>query len=386
MPKIEELSVFVLSDPVPFKGDAAVTSLAFLRVRTSDGVEGLSEVFAVPSAVAKAALHGPDSFFGSMLIGRTFESPEEIWRYISGQLMHGTRRGWSMICLGAIDVCLWDILGKIRNAPVYKLLGGATRAKAQTWSEEQSRSVVPYGTVFSRIRDRETLLSTQLGMVEKLCAAGFRAVKIEPVESSPDTVIELAKQARRLAGSDVAIAVDVGYLWTDVVMAAKTVRALEAFDIAFVETPFSTDALPAYAELVGRTTIPLAAGEHAIGRREFFDLVEVGHCSIVQPYVTTAGGFTEVHRIVDYCETRGIAVYPGNWSTQVLGACSIHLAAYSGISPLLEFVAADIFGSPLRSAIEAIAHPVKDGRIAIPRQPGLGIELPEDLIAHFRIG
>ena len=86
-----------------------------------------------------------------------------------------------MVCLGAIDVCLWDIIGKVRGVPVYKLLGGSGRAKAQTWSEEQSRTVVPYGTVFSRI-PRQHLISTQLRMVEQLCEAGFRAVKIEPVE------------------------------------------------------------------------------------------------------------------------------------------------------------------------------------------------------------
>jgi L-alanine-DL-glutamate epimerase-like enolase superfamily enzyme len=321
-----------------------------------------------------------------MLVGRSFETPEEIWRHVCGQLMHGTRRGWSMICLGAIDVCLWDIVGKIRNVPVFRLLGGSSRAKAQTWSGEQSRSVTPYGTVFSRDRDRQTLLSTQLKMVERLCEAGFQAVKIEPVESSPDTVVELAKEARRLAGSDVAIAVDVGYLWTDVVVAARTARAIEPFDVAFLETPFSTDALPAYADLTGRTTIPLAAGEHSIGRAEFVELIDEGRCSVVQPYVTTAGGFTELKRIVEYCAPRGIALYPGNWSTQVLGACSIHLAAYSGISPLLEFVAADIFGSPLRAAIEAHAHPVRNGRIAVPEKPGLGIELPTDLIEHFRVG
>lgn len=383
--KIESMEVMVLADPKPYDANAPVEPLAVLTIRTTDGVHGISEVFAVPAAVARSALEGAESFFGAMLIGRSFDTPVEMWRYVYGRLAHRSRRGWAMICLGAIDICAWDIYGKLLSQPIYKLLGGKERASAQTWSAEQRTSVIPYGTVFSGNRARDVLVPTQLGMVERLCDHGYRAIKIEPVESTPETVVHLTKEARKLCGDNVALAVDVGYLWTDTGMAVDVARRLEEYDIIFLETPFSTDALHAYDNLSKKTPLRLAAGEHSVTRFEFHDLVERGGCSVVQPYVTTCGGFTEARRIVEYCLDRGVIVCPGNWSTQLLGAASVHLAAYSEITPYIEFTPAEAYASPLRQAIQDIAHPVVNGAIALPTKPGLGIELPPDLVKTYRI-
>jgi L-alanine-DL-glutamate epimerase-like enolase superfamily enzyme len=299
--------------------------------------------------------------------------------------MHRSRRGWAMVCLGAIDVCAWDIYGKHLNLPIYKLLGGNERAPAQTWSAEQREQVIPYGTVFSGRRDRDNLVSTQLGMVERLCTLGYRAIKIEPVTSDPTTVVHLTKEARKLVGDGVALAVDVGYLWTDVGMAVDNAQRLEDHNIIFLETPFSTDALAAYQSLSRKTPIRIAAGEHSVTRFEFHDLVERAGCTVVQPYVTTCGGFTEATRIVEYCRERGVIVCPGNWSTQLLGAASVQLAAYSGITPFIEFAPAEAYSSPLRRAIQDVSHPVVAGAIALPTRPGLGIELPAELIGRYRV-
>ncbi len=384
--KIESLDVVVLADPKPFDLNAPVEPLAVVTVRTSDGIKGISEIFAVPAAVARAALHGSDSFFGALLCGREFDTPRQAWRYLYGRLAHRSRRGWAMICLGAIDVCLWDIYGKQLGLPIYKLLGGKERAPAQTWSAVQRQAVIPYGTVFSGNRHRDALVPTQLAMVKRLCRLGFRAVKIEPVESEPQTVVQLTREARKLVGGNVALAVDVGYLWTDVGLALDVAKRLEEYDILFLETPFSTDALSAYRSFTGKTGLRVAAGEHSVTRFEFQDLVERGGCSVVQPYVTTCGGFTEAVRIVEYCFERGVLVCPGNWSTQLLGAASVHLAAYSEITPYIEFTAGEAYRSPLRQAIQDLGHPVVDGAISLPTRPGLGIELPADLIAKYRIG
>lgn len=189
-----------------------------------------------------------------------------------------------------------------------------------------------------------------------------------------------------MVGDAVQLAVDVGYLWTDIGLAAAVARRLEDLGVAFLETPFSTDALAAYAALADRTTLRLAAGEHGVTRWEFFDLVERGRCQVVQPYATTCGGLTEARRIVEFCEARGVVVVPGNWSTQILGAASVHLAAFSPVTPLIEFTPAEAFASPLRRAIQDLGHPVRDGAIALPSSPGLGIELPADLVRHYRVG
>src|SRR4029453_10502636 len=166
--------------------------------------------------------------------------------------------------------------------------------------------------------------------------------------------------------------------------AARAARALEALDVFFFETPFPVDSPIPYAELAARTSIPLAMGEHGVTRWEFLDMMDRGKVSVVQPYATTCGGLTEAKRIVDLAVPRGALVCPGNWSTQILGAATVHLAAYSPVTPFVEFAAAEVFSSPLRSALQDAGLPVRKGAIALPPAPGIGYDLPEEIVRRFR--
>ena len=212
---------------------------------------------------------------------------------------------------------------------------------------------------------------------------GYRAFKVEPMMSSPAYVVELARRFRQALGAGPTLMVDVGYLFHDVPTAARVCRELEAFDVFFFETPFPVDSPAPYAELAARTLIPLAMGEHGVTRWEFLDMMDHGRVSVVQPYITTCGGMTEAKRIVELAQARGALVCPGNWSTQILGAASVHLAAYSPITPFIEFAPADVFDSPLRRELQAAGFPVRDGVIEVPRCAGIGYEVPGEIIKRF---
>jgi L-alanine-DL-glutamate epimerase-like enolase superfamily enzyme len=225
--------------------------------------------------------------------------------------------------------------------------------------------------------------------MEKVAAvhdAGFRAVKVEPLRSAPATVVELARRARELLGPDRALAVDVGYLWNDVPTALRVAEQLAASSVLFLETPFPTDALEAYAALAARSPVPIAAGEHAVTRHEFRDLLERGGVLVAQPYATTCGGLSEALRIIEIAQARGALVCPGNWGTDILAAATVHLAAVSPITPFYEYVPAQVYWSPLRRALRDVGLPVRRGVVALPETPGIGVELPDDLVSHFRIG
>ena len=114
-------------------------------------------------------------------------------------------------------------------------------------------------------------------------------------------------------------------------------------------------------------------------------MMERGSVTVCQPYMTTCGGLTEAKRIVDLAVHRGALVCPGNWSTQILGAASVHLAAYSPITPFVEFAPAEVFESPLRLALQEAGHPVVNGEIALPTTPGIGYELPESIVKDYRM-
>ena len=134
-----------------------------------------------------------------------------------------------------------------------------------------------------------------------------------------------------------------------------------------------------------KTNIPLAMGEHASSKFEFFDMMDRGGVTICQPYASNCGGLTECKRIVEHVEIRGNLLIPGNWSTQILGMANNHLATFSPISPFVEYAPAQIYKSPLRSEIQRLSTPVVNGKIDIPNKPGIGIEIPKDLMNSFNL-
>src|SRR5579883_2944139 len=383
--RITQTQIMVLSDPQPDPEDAGVSDLAVLTITTDEGITGLSEIFSVAPGSLKKNMDGPDSFFGRLLVGQDPVPPERLWKRLYESMTHGARRGWALICLGAVDVALWDIYGKLLQRPVYELLGGRAFAEAQIITGARDE-VIPYCTIISHEWDHKSVLTQQLARVTALRDLGYRAFKIEPMNCAVETIVELARLARQEIGPERLLAVDVGYLWNDVGTALSVADRLAELDIFFLETPFPTDALPAYASLSAKTRVRIAAGEHTVTRWEFLDLMDRGGVNVVQPYMTTVGGLTEAKRLLDLARPRGALVCPGNWSTGILSAATVHFAAISPCTPCFEFVAAEVYGSPLRKALRELGEPVVDGAIALPTRPGIGLELPADLINHYRVG
>lgn len=382
---ISRLEVFVIGDGPEIDPDqGGVEPLACIRVHTDEGLSGLSEVFRVPPGVVQATVAGRDSHFGRLLIGQEISHPERLWQRVWDALMHTNRRGWEIVILGALDVAIWDIYGQMLEQPVWRLLGGVQRGPFQTPAGSHL-DIVPYCTLVSDIWGGEPMFSQQLSRAELLAAAGYRAFKIEPMMSSPADVVELARRFRRTLGDVPVLMVDVGYLFNDVPTAARVCQQLEQLDIAFFETPFPVDSPAPYAKLSAKTSIPLAMGEHGVTRWEFLEMMDHGGVTVVQPYATTCGGLTEAKRIVELALPRGAQVCPGNWSTQILGSASVHLAAYSPITPYIEFAPAEVYNSPLRKELQNLGFPVRNGAIDLPQRPGIGYDLPDDVIQAFRL-
>jgi L-alanine-DL-glutamate epimerase-like enolase superfamily enzyme len=381
--KITRLDTFVIGDGPDIDPDkGGVEPLACVRVHTDEGPIGLAEVFRVPPGVVQATVGGPDTLFGRLLIGQEVTHPERLWQRVWDALLHTNRRGWEVIILGALDVAIWDAYGQRLGRPVWELLGGVQRGPFQT-PVGQRPGVTPYCTLVSDVWGGEPMVAQQVERAVRLAALGYRAFKVEPMRSSPDDVVELARRFRQALGEKPTLMVDVGYLFHDVPTATRVARRLEEFDVFFFETPFPVDSMAPYADLASRTSIPLAAGEHGVTRWEFLDLMDRGRAGVVQPYVTTCGGLTEAKRIVELARARGALVCPGNWSTQILGAATVHLAAYSPVTPFIEFAPAEVYESPLRRELQAAGFPVRDGVIALPTRPGIGYELPPDVIDRF---
>ncbi len=383
--KISSLEVFVIGDGPEIDPDkGGIEPLACLRVHTDDGLSGLSEVFRVPPGVVQATVGGPGTHFGRLLIGQEITHPERLWQHLWDSMMHTNRRGWQVIILGALDVAIWDIYGQMLRQPVWKLLGGVQRGPFQS-TVGATVEVVPYCTLVSDDWGGEPMFSQQVSRAEVLASLGYRAFKVEPMMSTPRDVVELARRCRKALGDKLTMMVDVGYLFNDVPTAVRVCRDMEELDIYFFETPFPVDSPEPWAKLAARTSIPLAMGEHGATRWEFLDMMDRGGVSVVQPYMTTCGGLTEAKRIVESAASRGVQVCPGNWSTQILGAAAVHLAAWSTVTPFIEYAPAEVFESPLRRELQNAGFPVKNGAIALPQSDGIGYQLPEEIVNRFRI-
>ena len=380
--KIEQVEVFILSDRnTGARMDASfVDGLAFVRLRTSDGIVGISEIFAVPPKVAQAVLDGPDSLFGAMLIDQEFTHPRDIWKKLYENRLFDNRRGWLIMCLGGVDVALWDIYGKKKGSPVWQLMREGNQP-----IDTPGNKAMPYCTVVSDQWDRESVLRQQLERVVALREAGYRAFKIEPIQQEAQTIIELTKLVRNELDVDDILCVDVVYSWNSVEEALKVIEEIAEYNIMFVETPFSIDRIDLYSQLTARSCIPIAAGEYTTTRWEFLHLMNEGGVSVLQPYMTTCGGLTEAARIVDIAQQASKLVCPGNWSTHVLGTATLHIAAGSPICPAYELAPTEIYGSILRKALEELAPPVVDGTVFVPNAPGIGFNLPDELEASFSV-
>ena len=155
-------------------------------------------------------------------------------------------------------------------------------------------------------------------------------------------------------------------------------------DILFAEATLQHDDLDGHAELAARSGIRIGGAEAAATRFEIREWLTRGKVGVVQPNIGRGGGLTEIRRIADLCELMGAEVVPHGWKTGITSAAGRHFQAACAPSPVFEYVSPKVFDSLLRRELVSPEPAVKDGFMALPDQPGLGIELNEELVQRLR--
>jgi L-alanine-DL-glutamate epimerase-like enolase superfamily enzyme len=356
-------------------------------IHTDEGLTGVGETDTNPW-VAEAMIHarGTHSLglgLEEMLLGENPLNVEAIWEKLyTGSIMTG-RRGLGICAIGAIDMALWDLRGKILGLPCWQIMGGARKTHVDAYA-----SLLPVGET------PEAFLSSLTAKIKEARHLGFRAAKIEAAIRGPyshmglqakdELVVELTAACREAVGPDFTLMVDVVYSWTDAKQALRTIKRLEPYDVFFVETPLQVDDLDGYAFLQAHSPIRIAAGELQNGRFEFLDLLDRARVDVVQPDIGRVGGLTEGRRICDMAADRGRLVVPHCWKTGIGIAASAHLCFANTHCPYIEFLPAALSESGLRRELVIDDLELVDGQIALPHKPGLGIELNEDALERFR--
>jgi galactonate dehydratase len=279
---------------------------------------------------------------------------------------HGFWRGGVVLnsALSAIDQALWDITGKVRGTPVYRLLGGPVRERVRAYTH-----------VFS------------LEQAEKIVAAGYTGMKaggmfsrgaMDPAEVTANLAGRI-RDLREAVGPKMDIMIDNhGRAWPS--LAIKQIRAVQDYNIYFFEEPVPPDNLDALAEVRRNISgTDLATGERLFSRWDYRQLIERQLVDIIQPDVCHCGGISELRRIAAAAETYYTRVAPHNPNGPVATAASIQLSAAIPNFDILEYA----IPAPEYLKIVKTAPELKDGYFAIPDAPGLGIDLNEEAMKEF---
>jgi L-alanine-DL-glutamate epimerase-like enolase superfamily enzyme len=359
--RVETLVVnlpMVIDGATPMLGGRARTSIDMLLVRldTDAGITGWGEAFG--HRIFHATRAAIDTLLGPMCVGR---DPSQIAALTEDlqRVLHGVgRNGPTMYALSGIDIALWDIAGKVAGLPLYRLLGGSCRADLPAYA-----SLLRYGAA-----------PAVAHYTEQALARGYRHIKLH------ETTVPEVKAARDVAGPGVPIMVDTNCPWT-VAEAIAMARRLAPLELHWLEEPvWPPENLAGLADVRARGGIPTAAGENYGTAWEFRRAFEAGALTYAQPSVTKIGGVTELRRVMTLAEAFGVEVVPHSAYFGPGLLASIHCIAAMPRESLVERFYCDFADNPLGEAI----HP-RQGRIAVPQGPGLGIDPDPKSIARLRI-
>jgi len=388
--KITDIECFVLLVP-DYRADACSSAQDDLvvRITTDEGQVGIGETDTNPW-VARAMIEAPGTHImglglKEMLIGADPRDVEGLWeRMYTGSAMTG-RRGLGICAMGALDMALWDLRGKIEGQPTWALLGGAAQ-----------QAVTPYASL---LPEGDTLEEYGENLARKAVEAkrlGFRAVKLEVCIKGPYShnsiqieddreVARIVAACRKAIGPEVTVMVDVAYCWPDWKAALRAIEMFADEDIYFVETPLPSDDLEGYAKLTQASPVRIAAGEWLNTRFEFLDYVRLNALDVLQPDVGRVGGLTEARRVAMIGRDHGLVIVPHCWKSAIGIAASAHLAAVSPTCTYIEFLPRELADSSLRKDLCSVELSVVDGRIPLPTAPGLGVTINEEALASYRV-
>jgi len=246
---------------------------------------------------------------------------EYIWQSMYRRTLPFGRKGIGMTAISAVDLAIWDAKGKMLDQPVFRLLGGRTKAKLPVYA--------------SRLYSQplETLFTEAKAYADE----GFKAVKIRFGWGPKDGLegmrhnLDLVRTTREAVGEDVDIMADC-YMGWNVEYARRMLRLLEPFNMRWVEEPVIADDLAGYAELRGLGHVAISGGEHEYSLHGFRHALDLRAYDIVQFDVNRVGGITAAKKIADLCEAHDIPVIPHAGQMH-----NYHISMSSYAAPISEY-------------------------------------------------
>lgn len=345
---------------------AFTKAFIFVKVETNAGIHGWGEAYGLADRERSTAMMIEE--MRQYVVGW---DPYRIKQFTSmAYNMYAERRpSLDLFCaISALEIALWDIVGKHLDTPVYNLLGGPCRDRirmyANLWSDKS--------------REPDELAEHARGKV----AEGFTAVKIYPfMHNADDRLIEeRVRKVREAIGDSTDLFIDVGRQQSKN-LPIRMARKLEPYNIVWFEEPVPPDNLDVLAEIRRSVRQPVVTGECVFGKRNYREVLSKNAADIFNSNATIVGGILELKEIAAMAEADYVLVGPHNYNSTTIGtSANAHLAA---IIP--NFLILEYFPNFVELGRQICKNPLEvvDGHIELPKGPGLGLEMKEDILASF---
>lgn len=337
-----------------------------VEVFTDAGHVGIGEA-ALSPRLTKACI---DLYLKPLLVGADPFDVEFLWQLMYRRTMAFGRKGVGMTAISALDIALWDILGKATGQPVFRLLGGRTK-----------RAIPVYA---SRLYSQP--LDALAAETQQYKNDGYQAMKMRfgwgPADgpAGMQKNLDLLRTIRGVVGDAVDIMAD-AYMGWNLDYARRMVPLLEPFNLRWLEEPVIPDDLQGYVALKQQGRIPIAGGEHAFTQYECRDLLEARAVDYLQFDTNRVGGITQARKIAALAESFSIPVVPHAGQLH-----NYHVVMATLNSPMAEyFPPVDVeVGNELFWYIFNGEPVARDGHINLRDDlPGLGLTINEPALSRF---
>lgn len=339
-----------------------------VEIFTDAGHVGIGNAALSPRLTKQAI----DLYLAPLLIGADPFDVEFLWQHMYRKTMAFGRKGVGMTAISAVDIALWDILGKATGKPVFKLLGGRTKQRIPVYASR----------LYSQPLDQLAAEAT------KYKNEGYRAMKLRfgwgPLDGAAGMQknVALLRTVRDAVGDDVDIMAD-AYMGWNLDYARRMIPLIEPFRLRWLEEAVIPDDLHGYASLKSMQRVPIAGGEHAFTVYEFRDLLDARALDYIQFDTNRVGGITQAKKISALAEAHSVPVVPHAGQMH-----NYHITMSSLNCPIAEFfppVDVEIGNELFWYIFDGEPKPT-DGFINLADDvPGLGLTINEKSLARFDV-
>jgi L-alanine-DL-glutamate epimerase-like enolase superfamily enzyme len=339
-----------------------------VEIFTDDGLVGIGNAALAPQ-VTKQTI---DLHLKPLLMGQNPWDVEFLWQHMYRKTMAFGRKGIGMVAISAVDIALWDLLGKSAKQPVFRLLGGRTKPSIPVYASRL------YASKLEELAAEATRYKNE----------GFKAMKLRfgwgPTDGAAGMQrnVELVRTVREAVGNEIDVMADAYMGWT-LDYAKRMLPLLEPFHLRWLEEPVIPDDIHGYAELKSSARIPIAGGEHEFTLYGFQQLLHARAVDYIQFDTNRVGGITQARKVAALAEAHSVPVIPHAGQMH-----NYHIVMASLNSPMAEyFPMVDVeVGNELFWYLFAGEPKAKDGFINLDDNvPGLGLVIDESRLENFEV-